>query len=224
MENTPFIANDTQHIWSRESDDKLFELREMGLSFSKIGLALGKTKNSVIGRYGRLKVMRENYGENIYRRSVPAVNDDEVKTIIELRKRGFTTPAIARIIKRSQDAVRRQIKLHFQDEQPKPEASPRSKIISFAPFKEFKSTKLEAYQAFSDTGGVSMADLRPDQCRWPLGDPRTDEFRFCGASAFSGRAYCCQHHAIAYYRSPTTAAQRRDAERSHNRSLAGGLR
>jgi GcrA cell cycle regulator len=33
-------------------------------------------------------------------------------------------------------------------------------------------------------------------CRWPIGDPRSDEFRYCGAPA--AKSWCAHHHAIAY--------------------------
>lgn len=35
--------------------------------------------------------------------------------------------------------------------------------------------------------------LQPGQCRWPEGDPRRPDFRFCGAEAMSGSSYC-RHH------------------------------
>ena len=44
---------------------------------------------------------------------------------------------------------------------------------------------------------VSFADLHPGMCKFPLGDPQTKEFRFCGAPAASG-PYCGFHHRLAY--------------------------
>ena len=35
-------------------------------------------------------------------------------------------------------------------------------------------------------------------CCWPFGDPKAADFRFCDATAIPGRAYCAEHHAIAY--------------------------
>lgn len=34
-------------------------------------------------------------------------------------------------------------------------------------------------------------------CCWPIGDPGTAAFRFCGEHARPGRPYCPEHHAIA---------------------------
>ncbi len=38
------------------------------------------------------------------------------------------------------------------------------------------------------------------RCQWPIGDPGTDDFQFCGAPAHEGRPYCTAHCQIAYRR------------------------
>src|SRR3954465_16062742 len=45
---------------------------------------------------------------------------------------------------------------------------------------------------------VTLMQLRESMCRWPLGDPATPEFRFCGARANMGMPYCGYHAQIAY--------------------------
>ena len=35
--------------------------------------------------------------------------------------------------------------------------------------------------------------LERDDCRLPIGDPRQEDFHFCGAQALAGKPYC-QHH------------------------------
>ncbi|MDW8442977.1 MAG: GcrA family cell cycle regulator [Acetobacteraceae bacterium] len=37
-------------------------------------------------------------------------------------------------------------------------------------------------------------------CCWPIGDPGSPGFRFCGAPALIGKPYCAEHAAIAYVR------------------------
>lgn len=47
---------------------------------------------------------------------------------------------------------------------------------------------------------VTIMDLKEAMCRWPLGDPTTAEFRFCGAKkpgSITG-PYCAYHNRIAY--------------------------
>jgi len=43
-----------------------------------------------------------------------------------------------------------------------------------------------------------LMGLRPDQCRWPIGDPDSDDFRFCGEKCFVGKPYCFEHCKVAY--------------------------
>jgi GcrA cell cycle regulator len=46
---------------------------------------------------------------------------------------------------------------------------------------------------------VTIVDLRESMCRWPIGDPGSTEFRFCGAAKRVGAGPYCAHHAgIAY--------------------------
>lgn len=45
---------------------------------------------------------------------------------------------------------------------------------------------------------VKMEDLREGMCRWPNGDPQTEEFSFCGCDAVEGLPYCATHAQIAY--------------------------
>ena len=40
--------------------------------------------------------------------------------------------------------------------------------------------------------------LRPDQCRWPIGSPDSDDFGFCGEKVFPGKPYCFEHCKLAY--------------------------
>jgi len=54
---------------------------------------------------------------------------------------------------------------------------------------------------------VTIMDLREGMCRWPIGDPTSPDFRFCGASAYTGAPYCEHHAQLAYQPS---ADRRRD--------------
>jgi GcrA cell cycle regulator len=54
---------------------------------------------------------------------------------------------------------------------------------------------------------VTIMDLREYMCRWPMGDPTTPEFRFCGARSQTGLPYCSHHARIAYQ---PAADRRRD--------------
>jgi GcrA cell cycle regulator len=56
---------------------------------------------------------------------------------------------------------------------------------------------------------VTIVELREAMCRWPLGDPTSPEFRYCGAPSSSG-PYCAHHGALAYQ---PAQERRRDRDR-----------
>lgn len=41
--------------------------------------------------------------------------------------------------------------------------------------------------------GVSLLDLKPHHCRWPIGDVSSPDFHFCGDRRVDGRPYCRVH-------------------------------
>ena len=52
----------------------------------------------------------------------------------------------------------------------------------------------------------SLLELSDSKCRWPIGDPGTAEFFFCGGAPAEGLPYCAYHSRVAYQ----PAAARRD--------------
>jgi hypothetical protein len=45
---------------------------------------------------------------------------------------------------------------------------------------------------------VALSDLTLTTCRWPIGDPHDEGFRFCGAPCVEN--YCTDHNRIAHRR------------------------
>ena len=43
-----------------------------------------------------------------------------------------------------------------------------------------------------------LAELKGNMCRWPIGDPRDDDFGFCGDKILTGLPYCAEHGKVAY--------------------------
>ena len=42
--------------------------------------------------------------------------------------------------------------------------------------------------------------IGPRDCRWPIGDPKSLDFHFCGEPADEKQSYCAKHQAMAYAR------------------------
>jgi GcrA cell cycle regulator len=55
------------------------------------------------------------------------------------------------------------------------------------------------------THPCSLIDIDAHQCRWPIGDPASTNFLFCGNDAIAGFTYCVGHARMAYR---TTASRR----------------
>lgn len=48
-----------------------------------------------------------------------------------------------------------------------------------------------------DGSPITMENVTEDACRWPYGDPGTDEFCLCGRKRAPGSPYCAYHRQIA---------------------------
>ena len=48
------------------------------------------------------------------------------------------------------------------------------------------------------THPCSLIDIDAHQCRWPIGDPASTNFLFCGNDAIAGLTYCVGHARMAY--------------------------
>lgn len=74
----------------------------------------------------------------------------------------------------------------------------------------------EIVEPFAET--VTIMELRESMCRWPIGDPTTAEFRFCGSRSGTGGSYCCRHSRLAY-QPPQDRRREREREKRLQRSL-----
>ena len=58
---------------------------------------------------------------------------------------------------------------------------------------------------------VTIMDLRESMCRWPVGDPASAEFRYCGGKAPIGEGPYCAYHSRMAYQPMQDRRQRRSA-------------
>ena len=45
---------------------------------------------------------------------------------------------------------------------------------------------------------LTFAHWDKNECSWPIGDPRSPDFKFCGDKILEGRPYCALHCSMAY--------------------------
>jgi GcrA cell cycle regulator len=66
---------------------------------------------------------------------------------------------------------------------------------------------------------TTVATLKNNMCRWPVGDPARDDFHFCGQSTSPGKSYCAYHAHLAFQ-----PAQPRKVERRPEQPRVSDLR
>ena len=63
---------------------------------------------------------------------------------------------------------------------------------------EVSSINIDSEKVCKEANCIKLTELDNHTCRWPIGDPRDDNFCFCGKSVRSGQTYCEEHSNIAY--------------------------
>ena len=71
----------------------------------------------------------------------------------------------------------------------------------------------EAWDALPDTTPIPLMMLSDETCRWPIGDPLTAGFGFCGCPVEAGRVYCAPHRALGTTEFKATAEDKRKLEK-----------
>ena len=181
-------------LWTAEAVEHLKRLALEGKSASSIAAALGvESRNAVIGKASRVGIKLNGGGR-------PNASG---KTRAGARRAEWATVSYPQAgSKQSATAVlTRDPRVERGDER-------------------------EAGWTFGDAEVGEMRRLRFEEirefaCRWPLGDPRSGEFAYCGLTPVRGQSYCAGHCRMAY-RPPQARQSAR--ERHGFRALANSWR
>ena len=139
-------------------------------------------------------------------------NDDHIKVLTELWQKGLSASQIAA---QMGDGVTRNAvigKIHRLGLNARRIAEPKivplqvHKDTSDALAEDGKALLMEqlddsplAEDADKTPGGcASIVALSHHSCRWPIGEPQSPSFRFCGARKVNGHSYCAVHLQRAY--------------------------
>ena len=70
-------------------------------------------------------------------------------------------------------------------------------------------TSLGSFNPAPGAGPATLA-LTPFKCRWPVGDPRSEDFHYCGAacSPYATPRYCPKHAQLSLLKQPLQGRQR----------------
>lgn len=197
--------------WSDERVEKLKKMWAEGQSASQIAKELGGvTRNAVIGKVHRLGLSNRN-GSG-----------------------GGTTTEAAPKPKPAAAKPRGKAKPAAKPAQPKPEPKPEMAEEETAEAASVPATRAKAIipagqplppqpsaneidpEALAKVSEVekkakklTLMELTERTCKWPVGDPATEDFWFCGLPVQSGKPYCEAHVGVAFQ----PMSSRRDRKR-----------
>ena len=153
----------------------------------KIG---GVTRNAVIGKAYRLKLKK------------PPLDKPERESTKKAGKRKQPEPARIAANSNSKEESNR-----LKDLSParKPIHLKKPILVAGRPLppqpslNEVSPEELENVKEVEKTSlKISLMELTERTCKWPIGDPSTPEFWFCGLPSLQGKPYCQAHERIAY--------------------------
>lgn len=173
--------------WDSVMLKKLKGLMGKGLSTSEIGKRLGMSKNAVVGKLNRL-------GWNSKAGGVVA---ESATTTTKKTASGRGT--------KKTSSVASAKNARSTSKKPTTKAGARGAGATGAKKTTSGGRTLNKTLAMHQRiiqHSLEMANLKPNQCRWPIGDPDSENFHFCGAPVFVGKPYCYEHCKQAYQFTP----------------------
>ena len=201
--------------WDSGMLKKLKALVGKGLSTSEMGKKLGMSKNAVVGKLNRLG-WNAKASEVAPKESGKADKDKKAttkKTTVKtaVKKVEKTKADTKKISKKTADektvkpAKKSDVLKAKGTTKPVKSANKEKAVKEEKPVVKTASKKTQKDLALHELliqHALQMANLKPNQCRWPIGDPDSDSFHFCGETVFSGKPYCYEHCRQAYQFTP----------------------
>ncbi len=193
--------------WTEESISRLRSLWQDGLSTAEIGRRMQITKNAVVGKAHRLTlpprpspIRKALELASTGLQSQRTALDDKAGPMlaapgsaaqrpppVPMAVRATPAPVVA--VPEQAAAVAVPVASNVQALRPALPA-PHQPPARAVQAEEAAPAALRTVSATPRRGGLT--------CCWPLGEPGTKEFRFCGGEPTPGKPYCAEHAAVAY--------------------------
>ena len=205
--------------WTDETIARLRELWSQGLSTAEIGRQLSITKNAVVGKAHRLGLPpRPSPIRNRKVKDGETPSTEVPRRKPPTRKAAAPAEATADLLGDKVDAKATPAKLDAPKAAPakaaetvaaRPVVAPVARAAAVPPLKAEAPAKPPAPEPRVAppvrpappprfTASIDRPTRRGPSCCWPIGDPGTPGFHFCGATPLPGKPYCAEHAAIAY--------------------------
>ena len=164
-------------FWTDDRVEQLKKLWAEGLSASQIAARLGAgvTRNAVIGKVHRL---------GLAGRGQPQRSSAEPRAPRKQREPSLAPRAggsLPRLPSAGNTALKPMMRASIQ---PRPQALPEPQPLRLVDLPQ--------------DGRVTILHLSDKTCKWPIGDPGSEEFCFCGHNPREGSPYCEYHARLAY--------------------------
>ena len=197
--------------WDSIALKKLKALMGKGLSTSEIGKRLGMSKNAVVGKLNRLgwnakagaaaeKSVKKPAAKTPAKSATKAPAKAAVKAKPAPKAPAKKTPAKT-VAKKTPATAAKKTTGKKVAEKPTPAPKKEPKVSA-----KTSAKNLAMHQRIIQHS-LEMANLKPNQCRWPIGDPDSENFHFCGKTVFTGKPYCYEHCRLAYQFTPPKKKQ-----------------
>lgn len=164
--------------WTDERVERLKRLWSEGLSASQIAAQLGGvSRNAVIGKVhrlnlpGRAKAGGSTAAARTTKRPAPAAP----RAATYPQRTATTTRTVTRPA--GGNMVKEEIEVDIFEE------------VRVAPSKNV---------VVPISRRLALTELTERTCKWPIGDPMTDDFHFCGCETSDTSPYCTYHGKMAY--------------------------
>jgi GcrA cell cycle regulator len=184
--------------WTDERVETLKKMWGEGQSASQIAKELGGvTRKAVIGKVHRLGLSNRAGSGGSASKAAPKDKPAAAaaKPVAKPAPKPKATPSVP--------AVKEELEL---DENGIPISAARRAIIPagqpLPPQPSANEISPEALAKVSEVEKsakrISLMELTEKTCKWPVGDPATDDFWFCGLGVQQGKPYCEAHVGVAF--------------------------
>jgi len=156
------------------TDQKIQILKDMWGHHSASEIAEhigGLTRNAVIGKAHRLKLSVQKSAES----------------------GGVSIQRLSGAVSQINKSSRKRVMMRTL-----PVAPPATVVARQTPTAKDIFRSLEGIGGSTRSEGIAVTKAGDRHCRWPVGDPRSPDFRFCGCTAHEGLPYCVDHARVAY--------------------------
>ena len=185
--------------WTDERVETLKKMWGEGQSASQIAKELGGvTRIAVIGKVHRLGLSNRAGSGGSAAKAAP-----KEKPAAAAKPAAKAAPKPKPTVAASVPAVKEELEL---DENGIPISAARRAIIPagqpLPPQPSANEISPEALAKVSEVEKsakrISLMELTEKTCKWPVGDPATDDFWFCGLGVQQGKPYCEAHVGVAF--------------------------